>query len=102
MSGELIKLESTATMLGAFEEWSCGEEEVSLNAGDTLLLYSDGVTEADDHEGVDFGEDRLARTLRESAGSTAVDLVGKIVAEVSEFSGAARLDDITVVAIRGV
>jgi phosphoserine phosphatase RsbU/P len=100
--GELIKLEPTATMLGAFEKWSCGEKEVSLNPGETLLLYSDGVTEAADHTGVDFGEDRLARTLRESGGSTAIDLVGKIVAEVSAFSGAARLDDITVVAIRGV
>ncbi len=100
--GELTKLEPTATMLGAFEKWSCAEEEVSLDAGDTLLLYSDGVTEAADHAGVDFGEDRLACTLRESGGSTAVDLVGKVVAEVSAFSGAARLDDITVVAIRGV
>src|SRR5207237_1178957 len=44
--GELQRLDSTAPMLGAFEEWNCAEDEVTLHPGDTLLLYSDGVTEA--------------------------------------------------------
>ena len=101
-SGELTKLEPTAAMLGAFEEWSCTEEEVSLDAGDTLLLYSDGVTEAANSAGDEFGEDRLARILRESSAPTTGDLVREIVQAVSTFSGAARMDDITVVAIRGV
>ncbi len=100
--GELIKLEPTATVLGAFEEWNCGEEEVSLNAGDTLLLYSDGVTEAANSAGDEFAEDRLARILRESSAPATGDLVREIVKAVSTFSGAARTDDITVVAIRGV
>jgi sigma-B regulation protein RsbU (phosphoserine phosphatase) len=100
--GELTKLEPTATMLGAFEEWDCTEEEVSLAPGDTLLLYSDGVTEAANSAGDEFGEDRLVRTLRESSASTAADLVREIVNAVSTFSGASRADDITVVAIRGV
>jgi sigma-B regulation protein RsbU (phosphoserine phosphatase) len=101
-SGEITKLEPTASMLGAFEEWDCGEDEVSLNPGDTLLLYSDGVTEALNTAGDDFGEDRLVRTLRESGAPTARDLTREIVDAVSLFSGAARMDDITVVAIRGV
>jgi len=101
-SGELIKLEPTATMLGAFEEWDCGEEEVSLNAGDTLLLYSDGVTEAANSTGDDFSEDRLADILRDKRAATAHELVGEVVKAVSGFSGASHTDDITVVAIRGV
>jgi phosphoserine phosphatase RsbU/P len=101
-AGELTKLEPTATMLGAFEEWNCAEEEVSLDVGDTLLLYSDGVTEAANAAGDDFGEDRLARTLRESDATKAAGLIREIVNRVSTFSGAARMDDITVVAIRGV
>ena len=44
--GEIERLESTATMLGAFAKWSCVEAEAELRPGDTLLLYSDGVTEA--------------------------------------------------------
>ena len=38
-------LDSTATMLGAFAQWTCTEAETELRTGDTLLLYSDGVTE---------------------------------------------------------
>src|SRR5437899_8253634 len=51
-NGELEMLDSTATMLGAFARWSCTESETVLCTGDTLLLYSDGVTEA----GADTGE----------------------------------------------
>jgi sigma-B regulation protein RsbU (phosphoserine phosphatase) len=89
-------------MLGAFEELDCAEDEVTLHLGDTLLLYSDGVTEASNPAGDEFGEDRLVRTLRESGAPTARDLTREIVEAVSQFSGAARMDDITVVAIRGV
>ena len=105
-SGELIRLEPTAPMLGAFEEWSCAEDEVRLNAGDTLLLYSDGVTEAANSAGDEFGEDRLIRTLRENSGLRGCvspnELVDEIVNTVSTFSEAWLVDDITVVAIRGV
>jgi sigma-B regulation protein RsbU (phosphoserine phosphatase) len=100
--GELRRLEATATMLGAFEEWDCSEEEVSLETGDTLLLYSDGVTEAENASGEDFGEDRLIRRLRECSGFPAGDLVREIVRAVAAFSGASLADDVTVVAIRGV
>ena len=100
--GELARLEPTAAMLGAFEEWTCAEEEVSLNPGDTLLLYSDGVTEAANAAGEEFGEDRLVRTLRETTAQAADDVTGEIVKAVSAFSEASLGDDITVVAIRGV
>jgi sigma-B regulation protein RsbU (phosphoserine phosphatase) len=101
-NGELARLEPTAAMLGAFEEWSCAEDEVKLDQGDTLLLYSDGVTEAANSAGNDFGEDRLARIVRETRPQTAHDLVREIVNAVSVFSGTSLADDVTVVAIRGV
>ena len=101
-SGELIKLEPTAIMLGAFEEWNCGEDEVGLDAGDTLLLYSDGVTEAVNSAGDYFREDRLIHALRNNSAASARDLVNRVVKTVSTFSGASHADDITVVAIRSV
>jgi serine phosphatase RsbU (regulator of sigma subunit) len=100
--GEFVRLAPTATMLGAFEEWNCGEDEMTLAPGDTLLLYSDGVTEAANVAGDEFGEDRLVRTLRESSAFTAADLVREIVNAASTFSKASLVDDITVVAIRGL
>jgi len=101
-SGGLMKLEPTASMLGAFEDWDCAEEEVSIHPGDTLLLYSDGVTEACNSTGEEFGEDRLARALRQTSDTPADNVTREIVNAVSAFSGASRTDDITVVAIRGV
>jgi len=100
--GELIRLEATAPMLGAFQEWSCVEKEVGLDTGDTLVIYSDGVTEAANSAGDEFGEDRLVRMLRQGNALTTEELVRNIVTSVSTFSEASLVDDVTVVAIRGV
>jgi phosphoserine phosphatase RsbU/P len=68
-----------------------------------LLRYSDGVTEASDAAGDEFGEERLARLLRKSHASAARELVHEIIYSVSAFSGASAMgDDITVVALRSV
>ncbi len=100
--GELEILDSTATMLGAFEHWSCTEAVTTLNPGDTMLLYSDGVTEAGADGGDEFGQERLIHTLRVNQSQPAEALVQAIVDDVNEFSGAARSDDVTVVALRGL
>ncbi len=62
----------------------------TVQAGDTLLLYSDGVTEAGADCGEDYGEDRLMHTLRANQSLPAEALVQAIVDDVNEFSGAAR------------
>ena len=101
-TGELERLDSTATMLGAFARWDCAEAETKLCPGDTLLLYSDGVTEAGGDSGDEFGEERLIHALRVNQRQPAQPLVEAIVHDVQEFSGAARSDDVTVVALRGI
>jgi sigma-B regulation protein RsbU (phosphoserine phosphatase) len=100
--GEIERLESTATMLGAFARWNCTEAETQLGPGDTLLLYSDGVTEAGADSGEEFGEERLNHALRANLSLPAEALVQAIVAEVNEFSAGSRSDDVTVVALRGL
>jgi sigma-B regulation protein RsbU (phosphoserine phosphatase) len=100
-SGRLEQLSATATMLGAFRQWSCGEGQTELAAGDVLVLYSDGVTEAGiDHE-EEFGEERLIRTLRDSRGRSASGIVQAILDAVADYSEGARGDDVTVVALVG-
>jgi phosphoserine phosphatase RsbU/P len=101
-TGEVERLDSTATMLGAFARWDCTEAETELRPGDTLLLYSDGVTEAGADTGEDFGEDRLIHALRVNQRQPALPMVEAIVHDVQEFSGSARSDDVTVVALRGI
>jgi serine phosphatase RsbU (regulator of sigma subunit) len=101
-SGELVKLDATATMLGAFQMWKCREASAELRRGDTLLLFSDGVTEAGIEHGDEFGDDRLEQVMRGHAGAPANVLVQKVIEAVSAFSGPSRSDDVTVVALRGM
>ncbi len=101
-SGAIEQLAPTATMLGAFREWKCTESMVEIRPNDVLILYSDGVTEAGIDHREEFGEERLIVTLRESQGKASGALVQTIVDAVSEFSGASRSDDVTVVALRGI
>ena len=63
----LERLDSTCTVLGLFDQWECSIGEVMLRPGDTLALYTDGVTEAFNESGEDFGELRLIESLRRAA-----------------------------------
>jgi serine phosphatase RsbU (regulator of sigma subunit) len=101
-SGAIERLPATATMLGAFAQWNCREAAVDLARGETLLLYSDGVTEAGIDHGEEFGEERLEALLRLNAGRPAAELTQIVIEEVSRFGGVSRADDVTVVALRGV
>jgi sigma-B regulation protein RsbU (phosphoserine phosphatase) len=75
--------------------------EVRLTPRSVLLLYTDGVTEAEDGEANMLGEERLLARLNAAASRTARDLVDAVFAEVDEFAGdAPQSDDITVLAIR--
>jgi len=98
-SGEVESLEPTATPIGAFRQWRCHEAEVSLGAGDRLVIYSDGVTEAGIDEGEEFGEERLIRLLGRRPEESAESLVQSIVDEVVSFSDRDRHDDVTAVCV---
>ena len=69
-----------------------------LNPGDALVLYSDGVTEAADPNGEEFGEERLARILHENRARRPHEIVEAVTGAVTEFSaGAPVADDLTLV-----
>ncbi|HMC59001.1 MAG TPA: SpoIIE family protein phosphatase, partial [Candidatus Solibacter sp.] len=101
-NGEIDRLGPTATPLGAFADWKCREAEAELRVGDTLLLYSDGVTEAGIEGVEEFGEERLAHALRVNQWQPAEALVQAIVDDVADFSAGSRSDDVTVVGLRGI
>jgi len=98
--GQLERLTATATVLGLFEKWECSIAEAQLASGDTLVLYTDGVTEAESPEGQEFGESRLAETLRAQRNLPVDSLLETIVATVQKFSGREQADDITLVVAR--
>ncbi len=95
--GSVARLEATSTVLGLFETWSCSVEETFLVAGDSLVLYTDGVTEAARADGEEFGEARLIQTVCAQRSLPVADLLTAIVSAVREFSGPEQADDITLV-----
>lgn len=98
LRGENVeRLESTCTVMGLFQEWSCRIEERQLTAGDTLVLYTDGVTESRSESGDEFGEDRLIAALQRNARLTPRHMVDAVIDEVRRFSPHEQHDDITVV-----
>ena len=91
----LDRLTSTSTVLGLFHNWTCGLEESSLLPGDTLVLYTDGVTEAFDDRGEEFGEQRLVESLRRHRDQSPKGLLDSILDDVKQFSPHEQHDDIT-------
>ena len=93
----LERLHSTCTVLGVFKEWDCTVEECGLFPGDTLVLYTDGVTESFSESGEEFGEPRLIEALRRNCELTARGLLEALVDEVRRFNPNEQHDDITVI-----
>jgi serine phosphatase RsbU (regulator of sigma subunit)/catechol 2,3-dioxygenase-like lactoylglutathione lyase family enzyme len=98
--GTLERLGPTGTVLGLFETWDCAIGETSFAAGDTLALCSDGITEAESEEGLEFGDEGLIRALRSGSGQSARELVRSITNDVMQFSRGERHDDITLIVAR--
>ncbi len=98
--GTLERLDSTGTVLGLFSQWDCTTAERQLSPGDTLVLYTDGVTEAFNHAGEEFGESRLIESLRRHCDRPAPHLVASIVDDVRKFSPQEQSDDITLLVMK--
>lgn len=93
-------LDSTSTVLGLFEETPIHVAEVQLNRGDIFVLYTDGVTEAANPQGDEFGEQRLVEVLTKCRTQSATDLAQAVCEEVERFSPGEQFDDITLVVAR--
>jgi len=71
-----------------------------LHTGDALFVFSDGITEAFDTEGAEFGTARLEATLEAGRGGSAAELVAGVLGATAAFAaGADRSDDITALAL---
>lgn len=101
--GRLEPLPRTGPLLGVIDGAEFQEGASRLHAGDALLLYTDGVTEAADAQLCLYGEDRLLNLLSRSQPTSATRLVHDIVESVQAYSaGNAQTDDITLLALRYV
>ena len=98
--GTLDRLSATSTVLGLFRQWECSVGESHLAPDDLLALYTDGVTEAFDDAGEEFGEERLVDALRRHGDRTPESLLSFLVDEVRSFSPHEQHDDLTLIVAR--
>ena len=98
--GTLDRLEATSTVLGLFPKWECSVGESHLGPDDLLALYTDGVTEAFDPAGEEFGEQRLVDALRRHRDRPPDSLLSCLVDEVRSFSPHEQHDDLTLIVAR--
>ena len=99
-SSELLPL-TGGIALGIVSDLAYGQNSVVLDHGDTLVLYTDGVTEAMNGEGEQFGIERLRKVFSNRAPKDANEAAHKIFEAVNTFAdGAAQSDDITCLTIR--
>ena len=96
-NGDVEQLQSTSTLLGMFSEWDCSMREQELSPGDVLALYTDGITEASNEQGEEFGERGLVDALRQHRESSCQGMLTAIMDEVRRFSPQEQHDDITAI-----
>jgi serine phosphatase RsbU (regulator of sigma subunit)/catechol 2,3-dioxygenase-like lactoylglutathione lyase family enzyme len=96
-NASLERLGATCTVVGLFESWDCALEERQVAPGDAVLLYTDGVTEALNSEGEEFGEERLLEAARQHRGLSPSELLAAVADQARRFSPDEQADDITLI-----
>ncbi len=95
------RLRATGMALGVMPDSVWGQKIVKFSPGDVLLLYTDGITEAQDRIGRFYGERRLQEVLRKVGSHPAEEILGAVLEDLKRFTGgAAQQDDVTMIVIR--
>ena len=97
--GAVERLAAGGTVTGVFEEAAYETGRVTLEPGDRLLLFTDGVTEARSPGGAEFGDERLAAILCETPDLDAEGTLRRVFADIAAFSQSPLQDDATAVAL---
>ena len=100
--GGVEELHATGTVLGMFRNWDGEMSACQLATGDTVALYTDGVTEARNAKGAEFGVRGLLRALRKRKTSGARAIVDSILKELQGYSSGEQEDDITLIVAKCV
>jgi len=99
--GTTVRLREGGPILGEFPDVPYEQATVTFGAGDRLLIFTDGVSEAHGPGDVEFGEPRLEKLMRESRGQSAAEIRRRILSSVHEFRDRPLEDDATMVIVAG-
>ena len=97
--GSIVRLETGGGPVGLFPNENYQEGAIHLNSGDMILAYTDGVTEATDPDGGEWGEEGVRQAAVASATRNADQIVHAIFSSMDAFSRGCQSDDATVVAL---
>jgi phosphoserine phosphatase RsbU/P len=98
--GRCLRLTEGGPVLGVFCLQNYEQQQIALQSGDCLALFTDGVTEACDANGEEFGEARLQHLLIAGQELSAVELQEKVMVAVTEFADGSFDDDVTLMVLR--
>ena len=99
--GGVERLETGDLVLGALDEISFHEDRVSIGDGDTLIVFSDGISEAINADDEEFGEERIWKLIAEHKGDSALRIVEEMIVAVGAHAGSMpQRDDVTMVVIK--
>jgi sigma-B regulation protein RsbU (phosphoserine phosphatase) len=99
--GAIEHLEEGGLPLGAFAESQYESGRTEMRSGDALYIYTDGVVEALDESGAEYGEDRLERQVAALGSADAAASLSRIFESVDRFAGAVpQYDDITCLVVK--
>jgi len=100
-NGRAEMIEATGQILGPFPDEKFRTDNFSMQKGDVLLLYTDGVSEASNEQGDFFGEERIVELVNQFRSLSAKDITVRILEEVQKFNSmGTRTDDKTIVTIK--
>ena len=98
-SGKTLSLCGEGAVLGVLPDWNYRNNRMQLESGDHLVLFTDGVTEAEDAYGTEFGEERVVRALQNAPGRSAEDVRRALMDAVTGYCSGNFRDDATVVVL---
>ena len=98
---DVVPMNSSCFPVGMFDSVTCEINRADLAAGDLLVLYTDGVTEAENSQGEEFGMERLSALIRRDSSLSAEELMDNIFESAEDFcQGVGFNDDATVLVVK--
>ena len=101
-AGGVRTLGEHGPLLGALDDVAWTEHTVTLDPGETLVLYTDGVTDAVGEDGARYGTERLVEFVGAVRDQDAAEVVTDLVDDLSSFQAGAHADDVAVIVLRHV
>lgn len=98
-NGKLSPLNATGLPVGLFCQSEYDVIKLNMQSGDSLFLFTDGLTEASVNE-VEYGEDRVKAQLLKSSGSSSKIIIDELISDHQKYlNGPPKFDDVTIAAL---